>query len=289
MITPIVMGGTGESFPGDYRTDVPQDTMLAFVTKHLDTEFFNTARWVGYPASYANGLSYEQSLGVGIEAVTIAMQEEFLAGNRVALLGYSQSAVIMRRLLAMGKNSELGDPAVLAPKILAAALVADPVRPEGMSLGWSAPGYGIAGKEPVWDKVPLLEVAAPDDPICSVPRNAFLRSAADFTGFFAFTPKALQQWMKDAGEKVRSKQWQNANLDWGQFWLIGQKVHEALYHVSCYMPRIERPNPIKGRPPIVINSGGSRHVCYNYELVPGSQFTHCELLAVELNRLARKA
>lgn len=287
MITPIVMGGTSESYPGDTRTEVPPNTMLWNVTKHLDPTFYNPARWVGYPAQYAQDLSYEESIAFGLNELNLAIYEEVVGkGNKVALLGYSQSAVIVRRLLA---NIAAGEGEVEAAGFFAAAgLVADPVRPEGMSLGWKAPGYGLAGKEPIWGRVPLLEVAAPDDPICSAPYNAFLRTAADFSGFFGFTPRALQTWMKNAGERVRSKQWQNANLDWGQFWLIGQKVQEALHHVSCYLPRTEYPNPIKGRPPIVINSGGGRHTCYSTERVPGSQYTHCELLAVELNKIARQ-
>lgn len=275
-ITPIAMGGTSESYPGDTRTEMPAEAMLTSVTKCLDAAHFNPARWVGYPAMYAGDLSYEESMGYGIEALANVIAEENAAGNLIMLLGYSQSAVIMRRMLAMCKNGEMGDPDYLAAMIVGCALVADPVRPVGMAVGHDPGGYGLAGTEPYWDAVPLWEAAADRDPICAAPYNSFLRTAADFTGFFGFTAKALNRWMTDAGQKIRNKEWQNANLDWGQFWLIGMRVNQAIDQLGGYLPQ----SPL--------NPGGGRHTCYNKELVPGSPFTFCELLAVQMNTRARK-
>lgn len=289
MITPIVMGGTTESYPGDQRTEVPRECLLYSVTRHLDPEYFNTARWVGYPALYAGDLSYEQSLAVGVEAMKAAVTEETaVKGNHVILLGYSQSAVVVRRLLAEAKTGKFGDPTWNAEWIKAAGLVADPVRPKGVALEYDPhPGwYGVAGTEPVWDAVPLLEMAAHRDPISSVPDNSLIRSLADFSGFFGFNQAALDRWVQDMIAKVKSKGWQNANLDWRQFWLVGQRVNEAVDALGGYLPRQEV-RFSRFLPPSIVNPGGGRHTCYNIERMPGSQYTYCERLALELNRIAQ--
>lgn len=290
MITPIVMGGTTESYPGDTRTEVPSNTMLHGVTRHLDPTFFNPARWVGYPAQYAGQHSYEESMAIGTEALKTAITEETTAGNHVVLLGYSQSATIVRRLLAECMNGTFGDPVWNAAWIKAAGLIADPVRPKGVALGHDPhPGwYGVAGEEPVWDRVPLLEMAADGDIIASAPENSLVRSVADFSAFFGFSANGLHQWVAGLIRTVTSRGWQNANLDWGQFWLVGQRVDQAIEGLRGYLPRSEF-RPTKWSAPIVINPRGGRHTCYGVEKMPNSIYTYTERLAVELNRIAEEA
>jgi len=290
VITPIVMGGTGESYPGDPRTEVPDGVMLSFVTRHLDPKFFNAGRWIGYPAQYAGDLSFEQSMAVGVETLKDVITEETtVKGNHVVLLGYSQSAAIMRRLLVECMNGTFGDPVWNAAWIKACGLVADPYRPKFHALEYDPhPGWwGVAGELPVWDRVPLIEMAAHRDPISSVPDNSLIRSVADFSGFFGFSGVAIQRWVSETIQTIQKRGWQNANLDWSQFWLVGQRVDEAIDALGGFLPRQEM-RVTKYGDPIVINPGGGRHTCYHLERMPNSIYTFTERLAVELNRIARR-
>jgi hypothetical protein len=100
-------------------------------------------------------------------------------------------------------------------------------------------------------------------------------------------PRELAEWMQSIIVKVQQRGWQNANLDWGQFWLTGQRVNEAVDYAGGYLPRLEY-KTTDWTPPIVINPGGGRHTCYGTELVPGSHFTYCELLAMALNSIGEQ-
>ncbi|WNM69922.1 lysin B [Rhodococcus phage GuyFagieri] len=291
MIYPIVVGGTDESFPDDRRTEVPSQTMLYSITRYLDAAHFHPARWIGYPAVYAGVMDYEESVYAGIVAVYSVMGEIMSspawdpAKDGFWLIGYSQGATIVRRL-----NAELlkGDLAEYRRFMRGISCVADPYRPEGVALDFDPGGYGVAGTAK-WDKgTPMLQVAADRDPICAAPYNSFIRTLADFSGYFAMDQASLQEWARDLIKKIKSKGWQNANLDWGQFWLIGQRVDNAIDQIGGFLPRTEMRNPIPGLPPIVINPGGGRHTCYNHERMPNSQYTYCERIALEMNHIARR-
>jgi hypothetical protein len=284
MITPIVFGGTSESYPGDNRTSPPAGSMLKFVTDKLDPRWYNPAVWVGYPAQYAGSMSYEQSITTAVNNAVAIMARELQAGNMIVLLGFSQGATICRRILAMYGNGAFGDVNWYIGKVIGAGLIADPVRPAGKNLGPQvAPGSGVAGSEPIWDKAFLLEIANPKDVICCAPYNSLIRTFADFTGFFATDGRSLEQWAATSIKRVQEKGWQNANLDWGQFWQFGQRVNEAITGLQGYLPRRTRKNPLPWLPDIVSNPGGGQHTRYHIDFIPGTKMTGCELLAFELN------
>lgn len=289
MIRPIAVGGTGESFPGDARIEMPEPmiSMLSFITEKLDEEYYLPGRWVGYPASYGDPMPYETSVQEALDNLDPVVQAALTAEEQVVLLGYSQGASVVRRYLSAIRAGEYGDPEGYVGLILGAACVADPYRPEGVVVGYEPGGYGIAGTTPQWEDSFLLEVAAHRDPICAAPYNSLLRTIADLSGFMSTDIRNLQGWMKAMMKTIQDRGWQNANLDWGQFWLVGQRVNEAIDMAGGYLPRIEY-KTMPWLPPIVINPGGGRHTCYGMEKMPNSQYTYCEMLALELNSIANR-
>jgi hypothetical protein len=289
MIRPIAVGGTGESYPGDPRTEMPDPlmSMLSFITEKLDEEYYLPGRWVGYPASYGDPMPYETSVQEALDNLDPVVQAALTAEEQVVLLGYSQGASVVRRYLSAIRAGEYGDPEGYVGLILGAACVADPYRPEGVVVGYEPGGYGIAGTTPQWEDSFLLEVAAHRDPICAAPYNSLLRTVADLSGFMSTDIRNLQGWMKAMMKTIQDRGWQNANLDWGQFWLVGQRVNEAIDMAGGYLPRIEY-KTMPWLPPIVINPGGGRHTCYGMEKMPNSQYTYCEMLALELNSIANR-
>lgn len=285
MIVPIVFGGTSESYPGDNRSTPPNGTMLKVVTDKLDSRWYRQARWVGYPAQYAGVMSYEASIAAAIQnAIPIIADVLNNTTHQVVLLGYSQGAAVVRRILAQLKNGVHGPVSFFDGRVIGAGLIADPARPAGKNLGPQvAPGYGIAGPEEVWEKAFLLEIANPLDVICCAPQNSLIRTFADFTGFFATDQASLERWASTSIKRIQERGWQNANLDWGQFWNIGQRVNEAVAGIQGYLPRRTRRNPLPWLPDIVMNPNGGQHTRYHLDLIPGTRMTGCELLAFELN------
>ncbi|WNM64943.1 lysin B [Rhodococcus phage Apiary] len=295
MIHVLVLGGTSESYPDDQRTEVPSNTMLYSITRHLDPAHFHPARWVGYPAQYAGSMDYEESVQVAIGNTYQVLGETMAGpgwaeGDRFWLIGYSQGATVVRRMneLLLGENPTAESIMEYRNAIAGISCVADPYRPEGVALGFDPGGYGVAGKARYDKGTPMLQVAADRDPICAAPYNSFIRTVADFTGYFAMDKASLQEWARDLIKRIKSQGWQNANLDWGQFWLFGQRVDNAIDQLGGYLPRSEIRNPIPGLPPIVINPGGGRHTCYNIERMPNSPYTYCERIALEMNHIARR-
>lgn len=289
MIRPIAVGGTGESYPGDERTEMPakEISMLTFITEKLDPDYYLPGRWVGYPASYGDPMPYETSVEEALLNLDPIVQAALSADEKVVLLGYSQGASVVRRYLSEIARGEFGDPdTYYGGKLLGAACVADPYRPEGVALGHDPGGYGIAGQTQVWEEGYLLEVAASRDPICAAQDNSLLRTVADLSGFMSTDIRNLHDWMKAMMKTIQDRGWQNANLDWGQFWLVGQRVNEAIDMAGGYLPRIEY-KTFPWLPPVVINPGGGRHTCYGVERMPGSQYTYCEMLALQLNDAAK--
>ena len=74
-ITVFVVGGTGESYPGDPRTEV--SGLLTGVADELDDRF--DCRWIGYPASYGpaprpGGMSFVESVGIGAGRLRAAIR-----------------------------------------------------------------------------------------------------------------------------------------------------------------------------------------------------------------------
>ena len=96
----FVFGGTGESYPGDTRTIVPEGTMLWNVTKDLNPAEI-TSEWVAYPSTFGPaggdvmGMSMEQSTAI---AVAEGINRINNYTGKFALLGYSQGALVSSRI-----------------------------------------------------------------------------------------------------------------------------------------------------------------------------------------------
>lgn len=127
-VTVLVVGGTGESYDGDMRTEVTG--LLSGVTDALDDRF--DTRWVGYPASYGpaphlSGISYADSVAAGQRALAAALHAVV---GPVMIIGYSQGAVVIRRLLA--DLDARADMRALS-RVVAVGFVADPIsRPASL-------------------------------------------------------------------------------------------------------------------------------------------------------------
>lgn len=201
-VTVFVVGGTGESHLGDRRTEVTG--LLSGVADVLDERF--ACRWVGYPASYGpapepGGMSFADSVAIG--AARLASLLEVSAGT-VALVGYSQGAVVIRTALAA--LADRGD-GVLG-RILGIGFVADPHQPPGAVPGCD--GWGVAGPgEPLPPGIPVIWVGAPDDMICNARPDSLVRDIADLTRPMA--AGTAGRWLRSAWGTLRRNDLQNAD------------------------------------------------------------------------------
>ncbi len=169
-VTVFVVGGTGESHLGDRRTEVTG--LLSGVADVLDERF--ACRWVGYrPATTApepGGMSFADSVAIG--AARLASLLAVSAGT-VALVGYSQGAVVIRTALVA--LADRGD--CVLGRILGIGFVADPHQPPGAVPGCD--GWGVAGPgQPLPPGIPVIWVGAPDDMICNARPDSLVRDIA---------------------------------------------------------------------------------------------------------------
>ncbi|MFC3963519.1 PE-PPE domain-containing protein [Nocardia jiangsuensis] len=144
---------------------------------NLDAERFVT-RIVEYPADYGGIVPYADSVAAGEAALIAAIRS---TPGDLVLAGYSQGAAVAGNVAAAIGRNELDVPAVLA-----CALVADPLRPQGMSIGPDPGGYGISGQRFV-PRVPTFWAAAPGDPITALPAGNPLRTIADLSAYFSLS------------------------------------------------------------------------------------------------------
>nr|WP_040518014.1 PE-PPE domain-containing protein [Gordonia neofelifaecis] len=267
----LVVGGTGESFDGDARTEVTG--LLRAVTDRLDERF--DARWVGYPASYGpapthHGVSYVRSVSAGVVNLSSAIAESDLP---VMLIGYSQGAAVIRTLLAHPASFRLLN------RIVAVGFVADPNQPRGAVDGCS--GWGVAGPgADLPDGLPAYWVGASSDMICNASDDSLIRDIADLTDSLSLAD--TRRWIADAVARVMSRQMQNADAtrftpaQWRRD--VG-RLRTAVREVRGYLPasvevgRWRVPNPL-----------GGRHVSYAtepYRRAPltDPDSTGCETLA----------
>ncbi|WP_245677105.1 PE-PPE domain-containing protein [Nocardia acidivorans] len=262
--TVLVVGGTGESYPGDTRTDV--SGMLAGVTGHLSRRF--TSRWVGYPAEYgpvgngAGGTSFHDSVRAGVRNLAQAAAGTI---GPIVLLGYSQGCTVVREFLSTpGAAESLG--------IVAAGFVADPQMPPGAAYGKpQQSGWGIAGKGGDVP-VPAWWIANDRDPIPNASPDSLLRDIADLTEFMTATDSI--GWARAVIDRLLRSSWQNS---WGaknplnlvDVWRARRRVDTALAEAFAYLPQVP-----------VLNDAGGEHTSYGVEayLSPGSG-TGCEVLA----------
>lgn len=254
-VTVLVVGGTGESHDGDTRTEVTG--LLAGVTDALDDRF--DARWVGYPASYGpaphlSGISYADSVAAGQRALAAALHA--VAGP-VMIIGYSQGAVVIRRLLA--DLDACADTRALN-RVVAVGFVADPHQPPGVVAGCD--GWGVAGPGPaIPQRIPVWWVGAPEDMICNASRDSFVRDIADLTDTLTFA--APRRWLSPTWKVVRSNSFQNAratSVRPAQWLRDVERLGSAWREVRGYLPGV-----IAWRGMVIRNRAGGRHTAYHDE------------------------
>ncbi|MET8648518.1 PE-PPE domain-containing protein [Nocardia aurea] len=157
-----------------------------------------------YSAAYGGlDVSYAVSVAQGKQVLLDAIRA---TPNRVIIGGYSQGAGIAGSLaqeIARGKHRDV--------EVLACALIADPLRPEGQGApGLPAPGgYGIAGERFIDPSLPAFWASAPGDAICALPAGNPLRSIADLSEWYSLrSPGDAFVWMEKLKERAFQRRWQ---------------------------------------------------------------------------------
>ncbi|QGP90418.1 PE-PPE domain-containing protein [Gordonia sp. 135] len=272
-ITVLVVGGTGESYPGDVRTEVTG--LLAGVADELDDRF--SSRWVAYPASYGpaphpGGMSFADSVAIGARRLSELLER---TTGPVALLGYSQGAVVIRAALA-----ELGTRRHhVVGRVLGVGLVADPHQPAGVIPGCD--GWGVAGPgEQLPTGLPVVWVGAPDDMICNARADSLVRDIADLTRAMTFA--ALGRWGGSAFGVLRRNAFQNARrtaVRPSQWRRDVHRLASAWWEIRCYLPSMIRFLGV-----VWTNSPGGRHTSYRHEpyrrgSVTDPASTGCQVIA----------
>lgn len=192
MITVLVVGGTGESHPGDTRTEV--SGLLKVVTDKLDPDRF-VSKWVPYPATYGNGASYAKSRSIGINALLDAIWRD---PYPVIIIGYSQGAAIVGDTAARLHDYPHLD-------VRGVGLIADPMRDRDQ--GAPTGGYGVAGERWVDNtNRQVWQVVALGDTICNLPPGNPIRSIADITEFMSTTDPI--GWGRNLLARARAGRWQ---------------------------------------------------------------------------------
>ena len=269
-ITVLAVGGTGESWIDDPRTEVTG--MLSHVVAELDDRF--GSRWVGYPASYGpvparDGVSFAESVSIGVERLLAAIAD---ADGPVALIGYSQGCTVVRRVLGA-----MTDGPVFAPHVLAVGLISDPERPHGSDP--SLCGSGVAGDGPsVPDGLPLHWISHPQDVICNASVDSFVRDIADATAYL--TLRDLATWAPRAAGEYLGHRFQNATrtaFGSRQWRRDVNRLRTAGREILGYLPRVQ----YRGRD---YNLRGNRHTAYATEPLArlrheDYELTGCQMLA----------
>ncbi|MRH86195.1 PE-PPE domain-containing protein [Nocardia sp. SYP-A9097] len=184
MIDVLIVGGTWAPY-GESVTDT--------FSRTLDLSRF-APRMVPYPADYGGKVPYAESSAAGKSALLQAIGK---SSNRVVIAGYSQGAAIAGDLAA-----EIGSGLWPNLEVLACALIADPLRPAGRSVGPDPGGYGIAGQRTVTE-IPTFWAAAPGDPITALPAGNALRLVADLSQYFCMSsPEAALRWGRSLVDAV---------------------------------------------------------------------------------------
>lgn len=272
-ITVFVVGGTGESFEDDARTDV--SGLLAGVADELDDRF--VCRWVGYPASYGpapapGGMSFVDSVAIGARRLRADIKA---STGSIALVGYSQGAVVIRTALA-----DLdADGAPDSDRILGVGLVADPHQPPGAVPGCR--GWGVAG--PGVDLpagLPVCWVGAAEDMICNAGADSLVRDIADLTGSMTFA--GVGRWGRSAWKVLRTNDLQNArrtSVRPAQWRRDLARLTAAWREIRWYLPPRIRISGLW-----VSNAAGGRHTSYRSEpyrrtSVTDPASTGCQMIA----------
>ncbi|WP_019203684.1 PE-PPE domain-containing protein [Tsukamurella sp. 1534] len=269
-VTVLAVGGTGESWIDDARTEVTG--MLSHVVAELDDRF--AARWVGYPASYGpvparDGVSFTESVEIGVERLRAAIAE---TRGLIALIGYSQGCTVVRRVLG-----DIAEGDAVEPRIIAAGLVSDPERPRGSDPALA--GSGVAGDgPPIPGGLPVQWISHPHDVICNASEDSFVRDIADATAYF--TLRDLATWAPRAAGEYLGDKFQNATrtaFGSRQWRRDVERLKTAGREILGYLPRVR----YRGRE---YNLRGDRHVAYASEPLARLRYedyelTGCQVLA----------
>lgn len=190
MIDVLIMGGTWAP-QGHPVTNAFADA--------LDRDRFNP-RHVPYPADYGQRVTFADSVIRGRQALIQAIRN---TPNPVIVAGYSQGAGIAGDVAAEWGNGFHSD-----LDIRGAALIADPARPQGVSINPDPGGHGITGERFI-EGMPVWHVAAWNDPITSLPAGSPLRTLADLSAYWSInSPTAFLEWGRSALWAVQQRRLQ---------------------------------------------------------------------------------
>lgn len=239
----LCVGGIGESGPEDTST-TPRG-MLKSVTDHLNPVKFDS-EWVPWIDQYGpvpswNGKSYREAIAIGENELN-AKIDSIPLSQKIGILGYSAGAHIA------------GNVATMNPRVVACALVSDPVR---QIMHWPD-GYGILGQRPVkqcW----LWQVANPYDYITACPAGSPLRSIPDLTQGFSVTDPLA--WGRTLNLRTLQAWWNNPFIDWSS--------------VAAGLAGYLSPYP------------WGQHTGYDHMIMPGTTMFYTDWLANELNNWDR--
>lgn len=141
------------------------------------------------------------------EAREAAIGQIRVAPGPVVLSGYSGGAYVAGDLARDIDEGRVEG--VLASKIAAVALLADPLRPEGEGApGIPTPGgYGIAGQRYIPD-IPVFWGSAPHDAITACAADNPLRTVADLSTLWSVDPLKAGAWAQDVMHRLIYRQLQ---------------------------------------------------------------------------------
>ncbi|URG17433.1 hydrolase fold protein [Rhodococcus phage Mbo2] len=263
----LAAGGTGESYPGDVRTEVTG--MLKNVTDHVDPNKFRV-QWVGYDASYGNPTSYM----ISKTQLKARLRSLISYYRNCALLGYSQSADAMGELAADLVREGRGD------WLKGLAFLGDPARHSRDYIGTRDPGgYGIVGMRgrESYGSIPLFQAANPGDPIPGASDDSLLRDIADFTPMFQVSDPVKSGLA--VLDTLNSKGWQNYATHWWEWPVAWRRWNTAKAEANAYMPRIILPSGF------VLNPSGGKHTDYANVSPKGFEKPFTTVIANYLNAL----
>lgn len=258
----LACGGIGESGPDDRRTQV--SGMLKNVTDKLDQIKF-VPQWVPWtdeygPAPRLDGVSYEESLTRGLDALAAAIRA---CPNDVVGLGYSAGATLWGRLLEAIEHYPASGYGDLRRKIKGVAFIAHPERNRDDSYNKIGTGWGVGGE---WaggpDEIPIIEIASPFDVICSCDPNSPIRWFADLTRKMSFPD--IRTWGYDIRDTILQRKMQAVIINWRNPLGVWKQIKTAADEAGGYLL-------------------WGCHTNYDKVIMPGETVTYTDKLAQIMN------
>jgi hypothetical protein len=143
----LIMGGSGQPIPSpSYVTKVLNYVNQNFVTNFTQALFTPEGL---YPIFGAKELPLNTSVTQGISILDNAINQQIGSGNSVAVLGYSQSAIISSLVMDQIANGQWPYPNIPTPSQLGFTLLGNEMNPNGGALerfvGLNLASLGITG------------------------------------------------------------------------------------------------------------------------------------------------